>query len=270
MCASSCWKRRTLVSPLSVPDSSFLWRTPKSASLKGSSLHERGLWPNIRLRGRAGAAKRHETCITYRFATLWERCFGDIARDPSLPVSGAVHGLEHEDVVFHGEGEDVLAVVLPVAGCLPQFAVVDVGGGHFLIASPPVLVLENKRERHKTTSTISKIPRMQIQFSKGEIPNSNVMFKVKCSQKHFWQYVVFYTAISDVIMILHRFCAMYARRSLARSAVSVCVCVSCDKTCQHISLGDVTRDQILCSHTKTSVKSALNRETSAHSRCRST
>lgn len=50
MWASSCSKRRTLVSPVSVPDSSFLWRTPKSASLKGSSLHERGLWLYIRLR----------------------------------------------------------------------------------------------------------------------------------------------------------------------------------------------------------------------------
>lgn len=47
--ASSCWKRRTLVSPVKVPDSSFLWRTPKSASLRGSSRHERGLWLNIRL-----------------------------------------------------------------------------------------------------------------------------------------------------------------------------------------------------------------------------
>lgn len=49
MWASSCWKRRTLVSPVSVPDNSFLCRTPKSASLSGSSRHERGLWLNIRL-----------------------------------------------------------------------------------------------------------------------------------------------------------------------------------------------------------------------------
>ena len=50
MWASSCWKRRTLVRPVRVPDSSFLWRTPKSASLSGSSLHERGLWLNMRLK----------------------------------------------------------------------------------------------------------------------------------------------------------------------------------------------------------------------------
>ena len=49
MWASSCWKRRTLVSPVSVPDSSLRWRTPKSASLRGSSRHDRGRWLNIRL-----------------------------------------------------------------------------------------------------------------------------------------------------------------------------------------------------------------------------
>lgn len=66
MCASSCWKRRTLVRPVSVPDSSFLWRTPKSASLRGSSLQERGLWLNIRLQDnqRAGI-RRTVTHITY-------------------------------------------------------------------------------------------------------------------------------------------------------------------------------------------------------------
>lgn len=55
MWASSCWKRRTLVRPVSVPDSSFLWRTPKSASLRGSSLQERGLWLNIRLQDKQKA-----------------------------------------------------------------------------------------------------------------------------------------------------------------------------------------------------------------------
>lgn len=47
--ASSCWKRRTLVSPVSVPESSLRCSTPKSASLRGSSRQERGRWPNIRL-----------------------------------------------------------------------------------------------------------------------------------------------------------------------------------------------------------------------------
>lgn len=49
MWASSCWKRRTRVKPLKVPDNSFLWSTPKSANLIGISLHDRGRWANIRL-----------------------------------------------------------------------------------------------------------------------------------------------------------------------------------------------------------------------------
>lgn len=60
MWASSCWKRRTLVRPVSVPDSSFLCRTPKSASLRGSSLHERGLWLNIRLQDSQRARGKSE------------------------------------------------------------------------------------------------------------------------------------------------------------------------------------------------------------------
>lgn len=59
-----------------------------------------------------------------------------------LPVPGAVHGLECKDIFLHGEGEHVVAVVLPVARCLPQFAVVNVWGGHFLEASSPVLLLD--------------------------------------------------------------------------------------------------------------------------------
>lgn len=47
--ASSCWKRRTRVRPVRAPDSSFLCKTPKSAMRRGSSLHERGRWSNIRL-----------------------------------------------------------------------------------------------------------------------------------------------------------------------------------------------------------------------------
>lgn len=52
MWASSCWKRRTRVSPVRVPESSLRCSTPKSASLRGSSLHDRGRWQNIRLGGR--------------------------------------------------------------------------------------------------------------------------------------------------------------------------------------------------------------------------
>lgn len=58
-----------------------------------------------------------------------------------LPVSRAVHGLKGEDLLLHLEGEHVLAVVLPVARSLPQFAVVDVWSDHFLEAPLPVLTL---------------------------------------------------------------------------------------------------------------------------------
>lgn len=51
MWASSCWKRLTRVKPLKVPESSFRWRTPKSASLRGISLQDRGRWANIKLEG---------------------------------------------------------------------------------------------------------------------------------------------------------------------------------------------------------------------------
>lgn len=64
----------------------------------------------------------------------------------SLPMAGAVHRLECEDFFFHGEGEHVFTVVLPVAWCLPQFAVVDVGRGHFLKASSPVLILAKQQK----------------------------------------------------------------------------------------------------------------------------
>lgn len=64
-----------------------------------------------------------------------------------LPVPGAVHGFECKDILFHGEGEHVVAVVLPVARCLPQFAVVNVWGGHFLKSSSPVLLLKKKNDK---------------------------------------------------------------------------------------------------------------------------
>ena len=64
-----------------------------------------------------------------------------------LPVPGAVHGFQCEDLVLHREGEHVVAVVLPVARRLPQFTVEDVGGGYFLEASSPVLFL-GKQQNH--------------------------------------------------------------------------------------------------------------------------
>lgn len=135
MCASSCWKRRTLVRPVSVPDSSFLWRTPKSASLRGSSLQERGLWPNIRLQDeqKAEIAPTH-TQIAWAMSSA--ACTG-----LALPVAGTVHGLQRKDIFFCREGEHVLTVVLPVTRCLPKSAVVDIGRGHLLEASSPVLLL---------------------------------------------------------------------------------------------------------------------------------
>ena len=66
-----------------------------------------------------------------------------------IPVSWAVHGFECKDVLFHGEGEHVLAVVLPVARRLPQLAVVDVGGGHLLEATSAVLLLYSPGAAHQ-------------------------------------------------------------------------------------------------------------------------
>lgn len=60
-------------------------------------------------------------------------------------MPGAVHWLQSKYVIFHGEGEHIFAVVLPVARCLPQFAVINVGGGYFLKASSPVLILEKQQ-----------------------------------------------------------------------------------------------------------------------------
>ncbi len=73
----------------------------------------------------------------------------------NLPVPWAVHGLECKNVLFHREGEHVFAVVLPVARCLPQFAVIDVGGGYFLEASSPVLILEKTIKPHKQAKSAS-------------------------------------------------------------------------------------------------------------------
>lgn len=73
-----------------------------------------------------------------------------------LPVSRTVHGLKGEDLLLHLEGEHVLAVVLPVARSLPQFAVVNVWSDHFLEAPLPVFTL---RCRNTTiTAQIQHIP----------------------------------------------------------------------------------------------------------------
>lgn len=49
MWASSCWNRRTRVSPDRAPESSLRWRTPKSAIRRGSSRQERGRCPYSKL-----------------------------------------------------------------------------------------------------------------------------------------------------------------------------------------------------------------------------
>lgn len=59
-------------------------------------------------------------------------------------MPGAVHRLQSKDIVLHREGEHVVAVVLPVSRRLPQFTVVDIGGGYFLKASAPVFTLQDK------------------------------------------------------------------------------------------------------------------------------
>lgn len=64
---------------------------------------------------------------------MWEK--------EALPVSWAVHGFEGEGLLLGLEGEHVLTVVLPVAGGLPQLAVVDVGRDHLLEPPLPVLAL---------------------------------------------------------------------------------------------------------------------------------
>eukprot|EP00976_Prorocentrum_cordatum_P093488 1189386-Prorocentrum_minimum.AAC.1 len=47
MCASSCWKRRTRVSPCRAPEASLRCSTPKSARRRGSSRNERLRMANI-------------------------------------------------------------------------------------------------------------------------------------------------------------------------------------------------------------------------------
>ena len=82
-----------------------------------------------------------------------------------VPVSRTVHGLQGEDVFLHREGEHVVAVVLPVARRLPQFAVVDVGRGHLLEASPPVLILKRRHRSRPSLSIIDSQGHSSIQTS---------------------------------------------------------------------------------------------------------
>lgn len=67
-----------------------------------------------------------------------------------VPVPRAVHRFQGENLLLHLKGEHVLAVVLPVTGCLPQLAVVHVGGDHLLEPPLPVLFLEEREMKHKT------------------------------------------------------------------------------------------------------------------------
>lgn len=86
-------------------------------------------------------------------------------RDLNLPVPWAVHGLEGKDVIFHREGEHIFAVVLPVARCLPQFAVIDVGGGYFLKPSSPVLILEKQENHINKANTPAGLHRYFVELS---------------------------------------------------------------------------------------------------------
>lgn len=63
---------------------------------------------------------------------------------PTSPVSGTIHGLEGEGLVFHGEGEHALAVMFPVTGHFPEFGIENVGGDDFGEAALKVLALETK------------------------------------------------------------------------------------------------------------------------------
>ena len=156
------------MSPVSVPDSSFLWRTPKSASLRGSSLHERGLWLNIKLEDNQRARNhmivtRHKRHFDLQY--LGNNSNLSTLSALNLPVSGTVHGLQCKDVILHREGEHVFAVVLPMARCLPQFAVIDVGGGYFLEASSPILILEQQQNHINKLNTAAVLHRYFMELS---------------------------------------------------------------------------------------------------------
>lgn len=56
-------------------------------------------------------------------------------------MSRAIHGFKGEGLLLCLKGEHVVAVVLPMAGGLPQLTIVDVGCHHLLETSLPVLTL---------------------------------------------------------------------------------------------------------------------------------
>lgn len=72
-------------------------------------------------------------------------------------MSWAVHGFEGEGLLLYVEGEHVLAVVLPVAGGLPQLTVVDVGRHHLLETSLPVLTLPKREQGFLTKKIIIRL-----------------------------------------------------------------------------------------------------------------
>ena len=62
-------------------------------------------------------------------------------------MTGTVHGFQGESLLLYVEGEHVLRVVLPMAGGLPQLAVVDVGRDDFLETSLSVLATNEFNQR---------------------------------------------------------------------------------------------------------------------------
>lgn len=72
------------------------------------------------------------------------------------PVPGAVHGFEGEGLLLRLKWKHVLTIVLPVAGRVPQLAVVDVGG-HDLLETPlPVLALPETQQSVRQQSFSSE------------------------------------------------------------------------------------------------------------------
>lgn len=83
MCASSCWKRLTRVSPVREPGGSLRCSTPKSARRSGSSRHDRGRWANMRL-PTGGQMDGRQPC----------RASPHPSSVLSSPVGRAVHGFK--------------------------------------------------------------------------------------------------------------------------------------------------------------------------------
>jgi hypothetical protein len=65
----------------------------------------------------------------------------DIGMGEDPAVSRAVHRLEAELLLLDLEGEHVLGIVAPVAGCLPEIRLVHVGGHDLLETALAVLLL---------------------------------------------------------------------------------------------------------------------------------